>query len=29
MEWNVTDVKQTTDVLQLEKCVNDHYGIEL
>jgi len=29
MEWNVTDVKQTTDVLQLEKCVNDHDGIEL
>ena len=29
MEWTVTEVKQTTEVLQLEKCVNDHDGIEL
>ena len=29
MEFTVTKVSQTTDVLQLEKCVNDHDGIEL
>ncbi|ASI36280.1 MULTISPECIES: GNAT family N-acetyltransferase [Exiguobacterium] len=29
MEFTVTKVLQTTDVLQLEKCVNDHDGIEL
>lgn len=29
MEWTVSEVKQTTEVLQLEKCVNDHDGIEL
>ncbi|WP_114570089.1 GNAT family N-acetyltransferase [Exiguobacterium flavidum] len=29
MEWTIEKVKQKTDVLQLEKCVNDHDKIEL